>query len=282
MVPVDVLLSKIPLVNIFSRKKVIKFLPFNLLGLQTFRVWLAEIRYKTRPLYRKESVESYVETLERDGVAVIEDFLPAEQFAKLEKECFSAIDSLERSVIRKDGPNNYTNIRLEKLGDYPTIQEVMNMELVEDLFRAAERRSVRLSHVTRLLEVLEQGKDDGTLDPETELHEDIFFNTHKAWIYISDVESEHAPFVYVKGSSNNKKARRGKNTYLNSISKKVTGSRRISKDELKELGLEEQEFKARKNTLVIANTRGFHCRRNGVEGHKRVSLSFSARFNPFF
>jgi len=30
-------------------------------------------------------------------------------------------------------------------------------------------------------------------DPQTELHSDIFFNTHKAWLYLDDVRREHGP-----------------------------------------------------------------------------------------
>ena len=91
----------------------------------------------------------------------------------------------------------------------------------------------------------------------------------------------HAPFVYVKGSHKNRPTHRMKKSYEYSLDKNSIHSRRISAEELKELGLEETIFKAKKNTFVMANTLGFHRRMRGEAGNKRVALAYSARFNPF-
>ena len=43
------------------------------------------------------------------------------------------------------------------------------------------------------LEHLIQGPAHESVDPESELHSDIFFTTHKVWFYLSDVRLESGP-----------------------------------------------------------------------------------------
>lgn len=278
----DAVLMRLPLLNVFSSKKTIRNSVLNRIGVQPFRIWLAEKRYNTRSKYLTEEIAPYIETLQNDGIIVISDFLPEAEFNQLEKECHQALEQEERTVVRQDGPNEYTNNNAKELFDkYPSISAAFKNKKIEQLFKAAERRDVKLEDITNILSCLIQGKDNGKEDPETSLHEDTFFNTHKAWLYISDVEYPNAPFVYVMGSNNHDKTDRFNKSYQNSIQKNRIHSRRISEKELKELGLKETHFLAKKNTFVMANTLGFHRRLRGEEGNKRIALAFSARFNPF-
>ncbi len=278
---VDTLLSRIPLLNILSSKKMIRNSLINKMGAQPFRIWLAEKRYQTRSRYLDDDIRPYIEQLNEEGIIVIPDFLPADIFAQLEEECNHALENIELSRVRQDGPNQYTNINHTKLESYKTIMQVLEHEKIERLFTAAERRRVELKKITRLLSCLVQGEDNGTLDPETALHEDTFFNTHKAWLYLTDVDYQNAPFVYVKGSNKHDKTDRYKKSYKYSLENKNVHSRRISEDELTELNLKETHFTAKKNTFVLANTLGFHRRLRGEAGNKRIALAYSARYNPF-
>ncbi len=278
---INTVLSRVPILDIFSNKKLIKNNFINRLGTQPFRIWLADKRYALRSKFLDESIKGHIETLQKDGVVVIENFLPQEVFDQLEKECKEALKKEGRSRRRQDGPNEYSNLSIRNLGDYKTIQDVFHHKEIEKLFKAAERRNLNINQITRLLSCLTQGEDNGTIDPETNLHEDTFFNTHKAWLYITDVEMKNAPFVYVKGSNDHSKTDRLKKSYEYSLDKNNIHSRRISEEQLKELGLEETIFTAKKNTLVLANTLGFHRRMRGEAGNIRIGMAFSARFNPF-
>ncbi len=278
---IDYALSKMPLLNIFSSKKMIHNQIVNRLGAQPFRIWLAEKRYGIRPKFLTDETSPHIKTLREKGIIVIPNFLPQEIFEQLEKECHHAIENLEPSVKREDGPNFYTNIANQRLKEYSTINAVLGNKKIEQYFKAAERRDVDIKKIVRLLSCLIQGEDNAKKDPETTLHEDTFFNTHKAWLYISDVEYKNAPFVYVKGSNNNKITDRYNKSYKYSLGKGNIHSRRISNEELNELNLEETHFLAKKNTFVMANTLGFHRRLRGEAGSKRIALAFSARFNPF-
>ncbi len=278
---IDVALSKLPLLNILSSKKMIRNKLVNLLGAQPFRIWLAEKRYGMRPEFLTDEIAPHIKTLREKGIIVIPNFLPKEIFEQLEKECYHAIENLEPSVKREDGPNYYTNISTQRLKEYSTINAVFEDKKIEQFFKAAERRNVDLKKIVRLLSCLIQGENNGKKDPETALHEDTFFNTHKAWLYISDVEYPNAPFVYVEGSNNHETTDRYKKAYRYSLQKGSIHSRRISDQELEELELKETHFLAKKNTFVLANTVGFHRRLRGEAGNKRIALAFSARFNPF-
>lgn len=276
------MLLRLPLLNLFSTKKMIRNSFLNRLGAQSFRIWLADKRYSLRPKHLNTKVAPYIKVLQSEGVVVIPDFLPPQIFEKLEKECHNALENEKLSRIRQDGPNQYTNIKSSQLSDYKEINQIFNHSTIKDLFSAAERRKVNLSKITRLLTCLIQGEGNGTTDPETSLHEDTFFNTHKAWLYITDVDYKNAPFVYVKGSNSHKRTKRLKKAYKYSIKKDSIHSRRISTEELSELNLKETHFIAKKNTFVMANTLGFHRRLMGEAGNKRIALAFSARHNPFF
>ena len=282
MSKIDSLLQKLPLLEIISSKKSIKSKVLNRIGIQNFRILLADLRYKTRPRHRSLAINEYINTLQQEGIVVIEDFLPAKMFQELEKDCLHSLETMPISRQRKDGPNLYTNINYSDLeGKYASIDNIFNYPLIAKLFSAAERRKIDLKKIVRLLSCLVQGENDGTVDPETNLHEDTFFNTHKAWLYISDVNLEQAPFVYVKGSQVHKNAKRYKYIYKHSTSKENLKSRRIPEKELAELGMVETQYISKKNTFVLANTLGFHRRMQGVQGNKRIALAFSARNNPF-
>ncbi len=278
---IDAVLTRVPLLNIFSSKKMIRNSIVNRIGAQPFRIWLAEKRYGIRPKYLTDEIAPHIQTLNEEGVVVIPNFLPQDVFDKLEKDCLHALDNLEPSVKREDGPNFYTNIANQRLTDYSTLDAILKDKKIEQYFKAAERRDVDITKIVRILSCLIQGEDNGKTDPETALHEDTFFNTHKAWLYISDVEYANAPFVYVKGSNKHDKTDRYNKSYKYSIQKDSIHSRRISKQELEELELKETHFIAKKNTFVMANTLGFHKRLRGEAGNKRIALAFSARFNPF-
>ena len=269
------------MLNNLSGQKMSKSLTLNKMGMQKFRIWLAEKRYNSRPKYLTDWNKEHIETLERDGIVVIPDFLPQEEFEMLERDCLHALDTIEKDTVREDGPNFYTNISSKKLQGYASIKAAFNHPKIKELFNAAERRKFEMGDITTLLACLIQGEDNGREDPETVLHEDTFHNTHKAWLYISDVEYSNAPFVYVKESHKNDVTERYKRAYEYSCREERIHSRRIDLQELDELNLKETSFLAKKNTLVLANTLGFHKRLRGTPGHNRVALAFSARFNPF-
>ena len=129
-----------------------------------------------------------------------------------------------------------------------------------------------------MLEHLHIG-DPSLHDGQTDLHIDAPFNTHKLWLYLDDVTPDHAPFVYVPMSHKLDWVRlRG--DYLESIGKNF-GSRKIGDEEVLRRGLETVVVTCPRNTLVLANTCGYHGRAVGAPGATRRSLHMMFRSNPF-
>jgi hypothetical protein len=104
------------------------------------------------------------------------------------------------------------------------------------LAAAAERRSCR-GDGGSLIERLTMGVCSEP-DPQTELHVDTFFNTHKMWLHLDDVTTENAPFVYVPGSHLLDRVRL-RHEYVASTSRNDTDdrSRRVTDEEVRNRGL---------------------------------------------
>jgi len=280
----------LPPFRILSKDKLIKSKILNKMGVQSFRMYLAQQRYNLKRTPHVDVYKDEIKTLQEEGILVIENFLPENEFDVLEKECRVMLKDESYEMVRQDGANKISMTHLLPLDrtKYKEVFKFLKNEKLIALFEAAEKRKIDFDKgkVVLLLQYLEQGFDKHLRDPETELHADTFFNTHKAWLYMNDVEMKNAPFVYVKGSHKVKGANRYKlaHDYANGavVGSDRGGSRRVGPEELKTYNLERTIYTCKKNTLVIANTMGYHCREEGEGGNDRLTLAVSARFNPFF
>lgn len=169
------------------------------------------------------------------------------------------------------------------LSKYRALNKLIQNEYINDLFSIMEKRQIKIPNKDIVVQIqyLVQGDENGTEDPETQLHSDTFFNTHKAWLYLDDVGIENGPFVFVPKTHNIYIEGRLKREKEYSENINLKGSRRVSNDELLSLGLHEEVFNCKKNTLLMANTLGYHRRLRGVSGNDRLTIAFSARSNPF-
>ncbi|MEI2415961.1 phytanoyl-CoA dioxygenase family protein [Orrella sp. JC864] len=124
-------------------------------------------------------------------------------------------------------------------------------------------------------------------DPQTRLHADTFHASVKAWLFLTDVAEDEGPFTYVPGSHRLtperlcwEKARSLEAAGLDRMS--ARGSLRVDEHELAALGYgPPRVFAVRKNTLVVADTVGFHARGPSVRPSTRVEIWGYGRRNPF-
>ncbi len=278
-------LKSSPIVRIVSRDKAIKSRFLNVLGVQVLRTVAGRSIYNLRPTFVDETIKSYVEEVKSEGVVVVTDFLPTDHFDAVRKEYLQIFESHSRELkVLKHGPNTLEVAALRNFGESllsnATKYFFHNTRLIA-ILEALEKHRLNFSSYSafhRAFERLTQGSS-GEKDPETELHSDIFYNTHKAWLYLDDVQMEDGPLVYVKRSN------RLSLTQLYYVYKEScmenNGSRRIIPSELERLGLKETVFTCPKNTLVIANTFGYHRRLRGQPGRRRPAIHVSLRTNPF-
>jgi hypothetical protein len=112
----------------------------------------------------------------------------------------------------------------------------------------------------------------------------------KFWFYFKPVTLEEGPFVYVPGSHKLTRSRleweQDKALIASqsrfSLKRRTDGSFRIEEAELAQLDLPApMAMPVEGNTLVIADTLGFHRRGDGVPGSRRVSIYGNKRPWPF-
>ena len=270
------------LVQTFTGTKLVNNRLLNRMGLQVARTYGARWIYNIRPAPTDPAIAELLAKLRTEGMVRMENFLPEQDFERLKQECFDllALDP-ERLVRKMHGPTAYA---IAPLKSYPEARTEFIDRFFADprlhaLMQAAEKTRFDMKSAHRAVEHVKQGSETTIGDPETELHSDIFYHTHKAWLYLTDVEPKDAPLVFVPRSQRLTPSQAA-HIYRHSCNPSKP-SRRVSADELEKMGMREVVLQCKKNTLVIADVCGYHRRSVGQPGGERFSLHCSIRLQPF-
>lgn len=262
--------------QIFGGSKAVENRALNRVGVQPCRAVSARLLSRVIATVRRSGLTE----LTRDGLLVVEDFLPCPEFDELRDAAVAlAGDRKPTAVLRSGGTHtDVWDLPPSDAGRFPVLDDWCGDRRVLDLVSLAEQQPVRRTDGMRTLEHLHI--DDARVhDGQADLHMDAPFNTHKLWLYLDDVTPERAPFVYVPGSHKLDWVRlRG--DYRESVGAN-RGSRRIDMDEIRRRGLAKRVVTCRRNTLVLANTCGYHSRSSGASGATRRALHMMFRSNPF-
>lgn len=258
----------------------------NRLGLHVSRVTLAALIMGLRRLWLAAFVPRALrQAFARDGFVVLPDFLPAALFAQLEMEV-RACRHPTTDMVQGDTVTARVLLDGRVLGDMPAARAVL-----------ADRRYRRLlGYVAgrcrvpgQWIQTIHSGVRLDQPDPQRRLHSDTFHPTMKAWLFIDDVDARNGPFTYVPGSHRLTRARLAWE-YRQSLAGAelpelyaARGSLRIDDAALGALGLAApRPIHCRRNTLVVADTRGFHRRGSASDGRAdRLELWAMSRTNPF-
>ena len=229
------------------------------------------------------------ETFDRDGFLAIPDFLPPDDFAPL-REALLDQRAPAREMRQGDAITRRMAVNREMLAAVPELRAFYHRKDLQGLFRYASSFSVEPLHY---IQTILTHCGDGTRrrdasDPQQVLHSDAFQPSMKAWFFLNDVGPDEAPFTYVPGSHRLTPARL-EWEYRRSITPpenldrlSARGSQRISAEELAMLGLPAPSALAvQANTLVVADTFGFHARGASIKPAARVELWSYSRRNPF-
>jgi len=129
---------------------------------------------------------------------------------------------------------------------------------------------------------------DEAADPQTLLHSDTFHPTAKAWLFLDDVEEDNGPLAYVPGSHRLTPKRlawereRSVSAAESPDRMHSEGSFRANEADLAALGLPPPVIMAvPANTLIVADTSGFHRRSPSPKPTRRVELYATLRRTPF-
>jgi len=273
----------------FARNPVIGSRWLNEHGLHTARVTIAcRLAAARRRRLARLIDAADRERFDRDGFIVKRDFLPAEVFADLTAQ-IRALRAPAREMTEGDTVTRHIALDPAVLDRVPAARRLLDMPQYRNLIRYAG--SSAAAPMVYLQTVL-SGAVEGPADPQCELHTDTFHPTVKAWLFLTDVAPDAMPFVYVPGSHRltperllwerrmSIRASRQPHETYRETQQRLT--RAVSLGELPELGLPEpRHISAPANTLVVADTFGFHARGPSAQPTTRVEIWAFGRRNPF-
>ena len=268
----------------FQHNPIIGNPTLNRAGLHVVRVVLSHAMTNLRwwlmsPLIPRHQRKAYRE----QGYLVIRDFLPGDQFAKLKAE-LKKYSGEVRECIQGNTLTLHGMLDREATDRHP---ECGAFTKDKRLSRLMMYCGAKMRQPLYFVSCIKNGYTDAGADPQKTLHRDTFHPTMKAWLFIDDVNDENGPFNYVPGSQRLSWARL-KWEYRHSVTGaelptpyEQRGSFRITKTMLATLGLKDATaFDVPGNTLVIANTNGFHYRGSAPRS-SRMALYAYSRSNPF-
>ena len=132
--------------QIFTSKKNINLIFFNIFGLQVLRYLLAKITFLFSKFFFQDS--KLLGTYENKGVYLIENFLPEKDFLKVQAEFSKIFDDEKRARnTYKDSPdrkNSSIDYYLYEFKDnffnsynYPNLYQVLKNKKINDFFKFA-------------------------------------------------------------------------------------------------------------------------------------------------
>lgn len=258
---------------------------FNALGLHVGRVKLAAgmTAWRRRRLAGKVP-PAWREAFDRDGFVMIEDVVPPAQFAALRAAILS-YQGPAREMRQGDAITRRMAIDPAMLAAIPALRALLaRKDLVALLHYVASFRVTPLHYVQTI--VSRDGANEA--DPQEALHADTFHSSLKAWLFLNPVEADQGPFTFVRGSHRftperiawERQRSLAEPTTIDRLS--ARGSPRVTDQDLAAMHLKPAEaLTVRGNTMVVADTLGFHARGAAMKPGERVELWSYARRNPF-
>lgn len=224
------------------------------------------------------------EAFDRDGFVIVENVLPPEQFAAMRREILE-YQGPAREMRQGDAVTRRLAVDPEMLRAIPGLRALLARDDLNALFHYVASFRIAPLHYIQTIVTHEDHSDD---DPQEAIHADSFHSSMKAWLFLNPVAADEAPFTYARGSHRFDTARLSWE-YERSLREprgidrlSARGSPRISPAELTRLGLPQAEgLSVPANTLVVADTGGFHARGASARPVERVEIWSYARRNPF-
>lgn len=224
------------------------------------------------------------EAFDRDGYVLRRNFLPPDEFAALLAE-IKAYRGPLREITEGDTILRKIALARGALARLPALGAFLKSRDWGGLVRYAGSRNAQ--PVIWVQSILRHACS-GPPDPQTRLHADTFHPTVKAWLFLTDVAEDAGPFTYVPGSHRLTAQRLAWEQRMSLAARWSAdpetrqGSFRIDMAELPALGLAPpQAFAVPANTLIVADTFGFHARGPSAGASLRVEIWAYGRRSPF-
>jgi hypothetical protein len=224
------------------------------------------------------------EFFDRNGYFMRRDALPAAAFRALLRE-IEAMREPAREM--RQGPAVTRRLGLDdpQLAAMPYCRAFVKDAGIRGLIHYAASCS---GEPTFAVQSIISGPGSSERDPQTLFHSDTFHPTAKAWLFLSDVGAQDGPFSYVPGSHRVTRERLNWEREQSLAAGRSVdqmhseGSFRIEETELGALRLlPPVRFAVPANTLIVADTSGFHARTPSTRRTCRVEIYATLRRTPF-
>lgn len=281
----------------------------NQLGVHIYRIRLAKLASNMRSKLSGYDSSQWTESLDKNGYVVIPEFLPQADFESLyvqlkqqtmeslrdfplkpsQTKGFGAKQEFSGGFDRYDGSTLNRFLEIKNSND-ASIRLFTQDPRLDSLCRKVSGFRLDANRLLVYLTVHGDMKDNP--DRQKVLHRDTFHSSLKFWYFLEDVKDEDGPFVYVPESHkmNGKRLEWERHQALvscgalddsNSLNH-GGGAFRVHESDLKEMGYPEpQSLPVSANTLVLADTNGFHRRGDSISGSQRLALYGWRRPWPF-
>jgi hypothetical protein len=273
-----------------SKTHIIPFQIANKFGIQILRTILSNFIIYLRRIKNCRPKNLIEKRLIDDGIIVIPNFLPEQEFLQLCIEIDKVINDNKDVRIINQGSNKTFeyNFRINEDKNFSVLQKFFKNEQLIRLISVAEGKKNFKEIESFRFEKTIFGDPKNDADNNVLFHADVHFHSHKILFYTSDVSNNDAPFAYcVKSHKNNFKRlfyefRRGllKNSHIQSWRIQDNLNIKFFKNYFDDLMKSKLKVVAKKNTLIIANVHGFHQRGSANEGATRSLIRIAYRYNP--
>lgn len=251
-------------------------------------------------------MDDAVQQLHAEGYAVVGNFLALDEFEALAGEVGAAFRAAESKQPVHENRIQGFGRKLRFPGGFDrydggTLNRFLEINPEKHPAAARFARDARLDPLTSAicgkphnprkthLYLTVHGSEQSNPDLQKVMHRDTWFSSMKFWFFIRPVTPDDGPFVYVPGSHLLTAERLEWEQQIanqaatgQASADNQGGSFRISDGELSRLGLPEPvTITSAANTLVIANTLGFHRRGCARPDTRRLAVYGWHRPYPF-
>ncbi len=268
-----------------------------------FRASSQYLQYKARTRSVEDDIGVYVNTIDKDGVTKIEEFLSRAQFDEVSAEYEDILKGVELRPYKQESNSRLFRKQIT-LSDAThngskILENFQNNDRLNRIASAVVRRTV--SHPPKVhLDWYQSLHLTGTdYDVENILHADLHTATVKMFFFLNDTDETNGAFIYAKGthrltldrlrheydlSVRQAKLKNGMPLDGSLVETRGSEVRNLIQPKYRQaMKVEETHMCVRANTLVIANNMGFHRRGEFSSDRPRKAVQVNFRYleRPF-
>lgn len=257
----------------------------NAWGLHRWRVCTSHVLAARRRARLTDLLDGMdASTFERNGFIIKRNVLPDDEFQQLRRQVLGH-RAPARARVHGDTVTRHIAVNPGLLRAAPGLAALLQGPLWNGLTRyvaACDRAPMACVQSVQTHATL------GDHDPQTHLHADSFHPTMRAWYFLTDVGNDDSPFCFVPGSHRLTPARlaweheRSLRGPAQGDRHAAHGSAHIDRNDLAALGLgHPARLTVPANTLIVADTFGFHKRARARRPTMRTEVWARDRPRPF-